>query len=93
MNIKGKSRAGGRELAKHLENAEKNETVKVLGVYGTVSHDLRGAFQEMEATGFRYSACEKPLYDVKISPDPKEPALTPEQMEPLRLQRSGKNSG
>jgi len=78
LNIKGKSRAGGRELAKHLENAEKNETVKVLSVNGTVAHDLRGAFQEMEATASG-TQCEKPLYHVKISPDPKEPALTPEQ--------------
>jgi hypothetical protein len=78
LNIKGKSRAGGRELAKHLENAEKNETVKVLGVYGTVSRDLHSAFQEMEATASG-TQCEKPLYHVKISPDPKEPALTPEQ--------------
>lgn len=78
MNIKGQSRAGGRELAKHLENAEKNETVKVLSVNGTVARDLRGAFQEMEATASG-TQCEKPLYHVKISPDPKEPALTPEQ--------------
>jgi hypothetical protein len=78
VNIKGKSRAGGRELAKHLLNAEKNETVKILAVNGTVAQDLYGAFHEMEAisSGTR---CKKPLYHAKISPDPKEPALTPEQ--------------
>ena len=78
MNIKGASRAGGRELANHLLNAEKNETVRVFAVEGTVSQNLYGAFQEMEAisSGTR---CKKPLYHLKISPDPKEPTLTPEQ--------------
>jgi Relaxase/Mobilisation nuclease domain len=80
VNIKGKSRAGGRELAKHLLNAEKNETVKVLAVEGTVSRDLHGAFQEMEAVASG-TQCKKPLYHAKISPDPKEPALTPEQLD------------
>ena len=78
MNIKGKSRAGGRELADHLLNAEKNEKVTVVGVKGTVAQDLHGAFAEMEAiaSGTR---CKLPLYHAKISPDPKEPRLTPEQ--------------
>ena len=78
MNIKGKSRAGGRELADHLLNAEKNETVKVLSIDGTVAQDLHGAFQEMEAAASG-TRCKKPLYHAKISPDPKEPAMTPEQ--------------
>jgi hypothetical protein len=78
VNIKGKSRAGGRELADHLMNAEKNETVQVLLVNGTVAMGLHGAFQEMEATASG-TRCKKPLYHAKISPDPKEPAMTPEQ--------------
>jgi len=78
MNIKGASRAGGRELARHLLNTEKNEAVKVLTVNGTVSQDLYGAFQEMEAVASG-TRCKKPLYHAKISPDPKEPALTPAQ--------------
>lgn len=78
MNIKGASRAGGRELANHLLNAEKNETVKIFAVESTVSQNLYGAFQEMEAVSSG-TRCKKPLYHLKISPDPKEPALTPEQ--------------
>ncbi len=78
MNIKGKSRAGGRELADHLLNGEKNETVQILSVNGTVSMELHGSFQEMEATASG-TRCKKPLYHAKISPDPKEPAMTPEQ--------------
>jgi hypothetical protein len=78
VNIKGKSRAGGRELADHLLNVEKNETVKILAVNGTVSQKLHGAFQEMEATASG-TRCKKPLYHAKISPNPKDPAMTPEQ--------------
>ena len=89
MNIKGKSRAGGRELADHLLNVEKNETVKILSVNGTVSQKLHGAFQEMEATASG-TRCKKPLYHAKISPNPKDPAMTPEQwnrsIEALRKQ-------
>lgn len=40
--------------------------------------ELHGAFQEMEATASG-TRCKKPLYHAKISPDPKEPAMTPEQ--------------
>lgn len=78
MNIKGTSRAGGRELAKHLLNAETNETVKIFSVDGTVAQDLYGAFDEMEAVASG-TRCQKPLYHAKISPDPKEPAMTPAQ--------------
>ena len=78
MNIKGKSRARGRELADHLLNAEQNETVKILAITGTVAQDLHGAFQEMEATATG-TRCRKPLYHAKISPNPKDPAMTPEQ--------------
>lgn len=78
MNIKGASRAGGQELAAHLGNAEKNETVSVVRVMGTVAQDLPGAFAEMEATATG-TRCRLPLYHAKISPDPKEPRLTPEQ--------------
>ena len=78
MNIKGASRAGGKELAAHLMNAEKNEKVTIVRVDGTVAQDLPGAFAEMEAVGSG-TQCRKPLYHAKISPDPKEPRLTPEQ--------------
>jgi len=78
VNIKGESRAGGRELAAHLLNAEKNETISIVRVTGTVAQDLPGAFAEMEAVASG-TRCQKPLYHAKVSPDPKEPRLTPEQ--------------
>ncbi|HUA76125.1 MAG TPA: relaxase/mobilization nuclease domain-containing protein [Acetobacteraceae bacterium] len=77
MIIKGKSRAGPQQLAKHLGNAEKNERVSLLEAKGTVAQDLRGALVEMDA----YAAgtrCEKPLYHAAISPEPPH-RLTPEQ--------------
>ena len=77
-NIKGASRAGGKELAAHLGNAEKNEKVVIVRIEGTMSQDMRGAFAEMEAIASG-TQCKKPLYHAKISPDPKEPRLTPEQ--------------
>jgi MobA/VirD2-like, nuclease domain len=78
MNIKGESRAGAGKLAKHLLNAEKNEKITIVAVNGTVATDLHGAFSEMEAVASG-TRCKKPLYHAKISPDPKEPRLTPAQ--------------
>ncbi len=69
MIIKGKSRAGPRQLAAHLGNAEKNERVSLIQVRGTVAQDLRGALIEMDA----YAAgtrCERSLYHAAISPEP-----------------------
>jgi hypothetical protein len=77
MIIKGKSRAGPKQLAKHLTNVDKNETVKVLEVRGTVSRDLRGALIEMDACAIG-TRCEKSLYHAAISPEPPH-RLTPEQ--------------
>jgi hypothetical protein len=89
VNIKGKSRAGDRELANHLLNAEKNETVNILSSNGTVAGACTGAFHEMEAIASA-TRCKKPLYHAKTSPDPKEPARTLERrnrsIEPLRKQ-------
>lgn len=77
MIIKGKSRAGPRQLATHLGNAEKNETVRLVEVRGTIAQDLRGALIELDA----YAAgtrCERSLYHAAISPEPPH-VLTPEQ--------------
>ena len=77
MIIKGKSRSGPQQLAKHLGNAEKNERVKLLETRGTVANDLRGALIEMDtyAVGTR---CEKSLYHAAMSPEQPH-RLTPEQ--------------
>ena len=77
MIIKGKSRGGPQQLAKHLDNAEKNERVSLIETRGTIAQDLRGALVEMDA----YAAgtkCEKSLYHTAISPEPPH-VLTPEQ--------------
>jgi hypothetical protein len=77
MIIKGKSRAGPRQLAAHLGNAEKNERVSLIEARGTVARDLRGALVEMDA----YAAgtrCQRSLYHAAISPEPPH-RLTPEQ--------------
>lgn len=77
MIIKGNSRAGARGLAAHLTNGEKNTSVTIADVRGTLAEDLLGAFQEMEdiASGSR---CIKPLYHAQINPDPNE-SMTPDK--------------
>lgn len=77
MIIKGKSRAGAASLAKHLGDAEKNERVRIGEVRGTLSADMRGAFEEMEDVA-QATRCEKALYHAKISPAPDE-EMTPER--------------
>ena len=77
MIIKGKSRAGPQQLARHLGNAEKNERVSLIETRGTVAQDLRGALDRdgRLAAGTR---CERSLYHAAISPEPPH-LLTPEQ--------------
>jgi len=77
MIIKGKSRAGPQQLAKHLGNAEKNERVSLIETRGTVAQDLRGALVEMDALAAG-TRCERSLYHAAISPEPPH-RLTPEQ--------------
>ena len=77
MIIKGKSRAGPQQLAKHLGNAEKNERVSLIETRGTIAQDLRGALVEMDAFAVG-TKCERPLYHAAISPQPPH-ILTPEQ--------------
>ena len=77
MIIKGKSRAGAQQLARHLGNAEKNERVSLLETRGTVAQDLRGALVEMAAIAAG-TRCEKSLYHAAMSPEPPH-RLTPEQ--------------
>jgi hypothetical protein len=77
MIIKGKSRAGPQQLAIHLANAEKNETVRLIETRGTIAQDMRAALVEMDA----YAAgtrCRRSLYHAAISPEPPH-VLTPEQ--------------
>lgn len=77
MIIKGKSRGGAASLAKHLNNAEKNERVTLGGLRGVLSDTLEGALQEMQdiASGTR---CKNGMYHAQVSPDPTE-TMTPEK--------------
>lgn len=77
MIIKGKSRAGPQQLATHLSNAEKNETVRLVETRGTIAQDLRGALVEMDAIAAG-TRCQRSLYYAAISPEPPH-VLTPEQ--------------
>ncbi len=67
MIIKGNSRSGASDLARHLMRADTNELVSLLEVRGTVADDLLGCFREFEgvAAGTR---CAKPLYHANIDP-------------------------
>lgn len=66
MIIKGGSRAGASDLAAHLQRVDTNERMEVLGIRGTVAHNLEGALREMEAmsSGTR---CKNPLYHASIN--------------------------
>jgi len=67
MIIKGNSRSGASDLARHLMRADTNELVSLLEVRGTAADDLLGCFREFEgvAAGTR---CAKPLYHANIDP-------------------------
>lgn len=77
MIIKGGARAGGRELAIHLERRDTNEKVRLFGTDQVAAKSVRGALAEMEAIASA-SRSTKPLYHVSISPDEDE-RLTDEQ--------------
>jgi hypothetical protein len=75
--IKGKSVAGARRLAVHLQRTDTNERAEVKEVRGVVSEDLRGALLEMEAVGAG-ARTSKPFYHANINSRADE-RLTDEQ--------------
>jgi len=77
MIIKGWTQTGPEALGPYLTNEEKNERISVVEIRGTVSQDLTGALQEMDAYS-EGTRCEKPLYHAVISPEPPN-RLSPEQ--------------
>ena len=68
MIVKGGSRAGAAELAKHLARRDTNEQVELVETRGTVAADLLGALSEMEAVSAG-TRCRRPLYHANIDPD------------------------
>ncbi len=67
MILKGNQRAGGADLASHLQNEFDNELVEVAEIRGTVAQDLHGAFGEYEAIAAG-TRCKEPLYSLSINP-------------------------
>lgn len=67
MILKGNQRAGGADLASHLQNEFDNDLVEVAEIRGTVAQDLHGAFGEYEAIAAG-TRCKEPLYSLSINP-------------------------
>jgi hypothetical protein len=65
--IKGNQRGGGQALAAHLMNVRDNDHVELHEVRGFASHDLAGAFLEVEiaAAGTK---CQQPFFSVSLNP-------------------------
>lgn len=69
MIIKGKAVTGPQALARYLQSKEVNERAEVIEVRGTAATDPEGALIEMDAYA-EGTRCQKPLYHVKINPQP-----------------------
>ena len=80
MILKGGTRKAGGFFSKHLLNAEDNERVSVVELRGFLADNVKDAFQEMRMVGAGTKA-DNYFYHLSLSPDPKEPNLTPEQWE------------
>ena len=77
MVIKGKARAGARQLAAHLLRTDQNERAELREVRGVAALDLRGALLEMEAVAAG-GRTRRPFYHASINTRADEP-LTAEQ--------------
>ena len=67
MIIKGNQRGGGRALAAHLTNTRANDHVELHELRGFLSHDLAGAFLEIEAAASG-TKCQQPFFSVSLNP-------------------------
>ena len=94
MILKGNQRAGGQQLAAHLQNSFDNERVEIADVRGSVAQDLSGAFAEWAAEA-RGTKCTKFLYSLSLNPYQPNGRLTREQYLDLleRTERSLKLVG
>lgn len=77
MIIKGSSRAAAAQAGHYLLDLKKNDYTKFIETKGTISPDIKGAMQEMEAIAAG-TKCQKFLYHASINP-PQGADLTPEQ--------------
>lgn len=66
MIIKGKIRANGKQLGSYLLTPGENERINVVEVRGTISENVVGACEEMEAVAVCTKA-QKPLYHASIN--------------------------
>jgi hypothetical protein len=88
--VRGRSRGGAGNLARHLLRTDTNERVEILQTFGTGAQDLSGALKEMAALADG-SRCKNPLYHASLAPAPGE-RLTPEQWE-IAADRLGEEFG
>lgn len=78
MIINGGSRCNGAFFAKHLGNAEKNETVKLAEIRGLAAKNIGQALYEMKAVASGTPRCKNFFYHANLNPLDHE-KLTPEQ--------------
>lgn len=71
MILKASQRGGANQLAAHLLNARDNEHVEVHELRGFCADDLRGAFQEIDATS-RGTRTKQFMFSLSLSPPPRE---------------------
>lgn len=71
MILKGSQRGGANQLAAHLLNARDNEHVEVHELRGFCADDLRGAFQEIDATS-RGTRAKQFMFSLSLNPPPRE---------------------
>lgn len=67
MILNGNQRGYGQELARHLVNTQDNEYVELNELRGFMSHDLAGAFYEVEAIS-KATRCRQYLYSLSLNP-------------------------
>lgn len=67
MILKGSQRGGGRQMALHLLNGEKNEHVNVHEVSGFISQDVKGALNEAYALS-KGTKCKQYMYSASFNP-------------------------
>lgn len=67
MILKGSQRGGGKQMAIHLLNAERNEHVNVHEVRGFIAPDVMGALNEAYAVS-KGTQCRQFMYSLSLNP-------------------------
>lgn len=75
MILKGNQRGGGRQLARHLLNAEDNEHVHVHDLRGFISNDLTAVLHEAYALS-RCTRARQYLFSLSLNPPPEAQVST-----------------